>query len=109
VVRSIDIFRGNLLSGGVEPKLFRFFPKNPRDQFLSALFDGQKGRNPEKKVTQKNWPWFVGFAEPSDQALFCYPINQKGRQPRRRPEQKLSTQFRISRAGWSRHKIRNRK
>jgi len=71
VVCFIDIFRGNPLSGGFEPKLFRFFPKNSGDQFLSALFNIQKGRNPAKKVTQKIRPWFVGFAEPSDQGLFA--------------------------------------
>lgn len=71
MVYFIDIFRGNPLSGGFEPLLSWFSPKNPEDQFLSALFDGQKGHNPEKKVAQKIWPWFVGFAEPSDQDFFA--------------------------------------
>ena len=58
-----------------------FSPKNPEDQFLSALFDGQKGHNPEKKVAQKIWPWVVGFAEPSDQGFFAIQSIKKGASP----------------------------
>ena len=68
----LQIFSGALrCQVGLNPNFSGFSRKILGDHFLSALFNVQKGHNPEKKVTQKNWPWFVGFAEPSDQGFFA--------------------------------------